>query len=180
MKKNTIISVTMILVVGMAVIAYAIHEVVKIPPHEAGVGHYEKMPMAYGGDVRHYITGHKPYKKEFSLWPGKGEKFEGAEPHGKLSTIYVNDITLESIKNLKGMANNSLIVKENYAPNNQLVAISVMYKVKGYNPDGGDWFWVQYNAKFKILEEGKVKACMDCHGTARENDYIFTGKVVDE
>lgn len=75
------------------------------------------------------------------------------------------------------MNNNSLIVKENYAPNKKLVAISVMYKVKGYNPEGGDWYWAQYDADFNVLSEGKVKGCLDCHSTAKDNDYIFTGDV---
>jgi hypothetical protein len=89
----------------------------------------------------------------------------------------VNDIALKSIKKKKGMANNSIIVKENYAPNKQLVAVTAMYKVKGYNPADGDWFWVKYDADFEVLAEGKVKGCLACHGTVKDNDYIFIDKV---
>ncbi|MCK5511788.1 MAG: cytochrome P460 family protein, partial [Thermodesulfovibrionia bacterium] len=77
----------------------------------------------------------------------------------------------------KGMANNSIIVKENYAPNKKLIAITVMYKVRGYNPKMGDWFWVKYDANFDILAEGKIKDCLNCHSTVKNNDYIFGGKV---
>ncbi|NIM14569.1 MAG: hypothetical protein GTO45_21320, partial [Candidatus Aminicenantes bacterium] len=102
---------------------------------------------------------------------------KGTEPHGSLLTTYVNERALKSIKDKSGMANNSIIVKENYAPNKDLIAVTVMYKVKGYNPEGGDWFWVKYDAKFKTLAEGKVEGCLACHGTVKGNDYIFTGKV---
>ena len=54
-----------------------------------------------------------------------------------------------------------------------------MYKVKGYNPAGGDWFWAKYDPEFNILAEGMVKGCLNCHGSAKANDYVFAGKVVE-
>ena len=78
---------------------------------------------------------------------------------------------------MKGMANNSIIVKENYSPDKKLVAVTVMYKVKGYNAEAGDWFWVKYGPDFGTLAEGKVKGCLACHGAAASNDYVFTGTV---
>jgi hypothetical protein len=75
------------------------------------------------------------------------------------------------------MVNNSIILKENYAPNKKLMAVTVMYKVKGYNPNDGDWFWVKYDRNFKVLSEGKVPDCLGCHRTVKNNDYLFTGKV---
>lgn len=146
-------------------------------PYEKAMGHYEKMPFPESGDVRHYITSHTPYRKAFTLWPGKGELYTGQDPHGALLTTYVNDVTLESLKIMKGMQNNSLIVTENYNPDRNLTSVTVMYKVKGYNPDGDDWFWAKYDPSFKILSEGKVKECMDCHGKVRDNDSIYAADV---
>ncbi|MBI5056161.1 MAG: cytochrome P460 family protein [Nitrospirae bacterium] len=142
-------------------------------PYEAIMKH---TPWPAGGDVRYHITTHKPYKK-WKKWPGKGEMYQGKEPHGALLTTYVNDAALDSIKKGKGMAGKSIIVKENYDANKQLMAITVMYKAKDYNPEGGDWFWAKFDPQFNILAEGKVEDCIKCHSTVQDNDYIFTGKV---
>jgi hypothetical protein len=171
MKKCTIFLVISAVVLSAVVIASARHERM-IFPYEGIFGHYETMPQPDAGDLRHYITSHVPYKKEFTLWPGKPEMFEGKEPHGSFLTIYVNDIGLKSI-NKTSFDNNSIVLKENYTPDKKLAAITVMYKVKGYNPGGGDWFWVNYDADFKILEKGKVKACLGCHSDAKDKDYVF-------
>ncbi len=174
MKKYIIVLLVIIFVASAAFISHAEHE--RVVPYEGIFGHYEVMPLSDAGDLRHYITSHRPYKK-WATWPGKGEMYEGTEPHGGLLTTYVNKIALNSIKKKQGMTNNSIVIKENYAPNKMLMAVTVMYKVKGYNPEGGDWFWVKYDAKFNTLAEGKVKGCLDCHGTVKDNDYLFTGKV---
>lgn len=135
------------------------------------------MPQPDSGDLRHHITGHMPYKKDFSIFPGTTEMYKGTEPHGSFITIYVNDIALKSVKKKK-YNNNSIILKENYTPEKKLAAVTVMYKVKGYNPEGGDWFWVKYDPAFKVLKEGKVKGCLGCHSKAKSSDYIFTGKAM--
>lgn len=41
-----------------------------------------------------------------------------------------------------------------------------------------EWrFWARYDAEFNMLNEGKLKGCLACHGTVIDNDFIFTGKV---
>ncbi len=174
MRKYTAILLVIFFIAGTVIIANAEHE--RVIPYESIFGHKETMPRPEAGDLRHHMVNHSPYKVKFKLWPGKKKMSAGTEPHGSFITIYVNDRALKSLKKGKGMANNSIILKENYAPDKQLAAVTVMYKVKGYNPSGGDWFWVKYNANFDTLSEGKVKGCMDCHSKAKGNDYIFTGK----
>ncbi|RJQ18655.1 MAG: hypothetical protein C4560_07065 [Nitrospiraceae bacterium] len=137
------------------------------------------MPRPSAGDLRYHMTIHKSYR-EWAEWPGKGKMYKGREPHGAFLTTYVNETALDSIKKAKGMAEHSIIVKENYDPGKKLTAVTVMYKVKAYNPEGGDWFWVKYDPDFNVLGEGKIKACLDCHGTVKDNDYIFTGKVTEK
>ncbi|MBI4698836.1 MAG: cytochrome P460 family protein [Nitrospirae bacterium] len=156
---------------GIVFVAYAGHEAVL---HQRTISSH--MPWADAGDIRYHITIHMPYHK-WDKWPGKGEMYKGREPHGSLLTTFVNKNALDSIKKVKGMADEAMIVKENYDQNKALMAITVMYKVKGYNPEGGDWFYAKYDPEFNILAEGKVKECMDCHGTVKDNDYLFTGKV---
>ncbi len=172
MKKYAIIFLAAVMsIISASVVVYAVHE--NVVPYESILSH---MPWPAAGDLRYHITIHKPYK-DWAKWPGKGEMYKGTEPHGSLLTAYVNDIALDSITKMKGMAKDSIIVKENYSPDKQLMAVTVMYKVKGFNPDGGDWLWAKYDAHFNILAEGKVQDCLGCHGTVKDNDYIFSGKV---
>lgn len=155
---------------------YAMHPDKGIPaiPYEAILKH---RPFPAAGDLRYHMTVHMPYR-EWVKWPGKGEMYSGMEPHGSLLTTYVNEQALDSIKKAKGgMADGSIIVKENYDSGKQLVAVTVMYKVKDYNPDAGNWFWAKYDPKLNILAEGKIEGCIKCHGEAKDNDYIMTGKL---
>jgi hypothetical protein len=89
----------------------------------------------------------------------------------------VNDTALESIRKAGGMADNSIVIKENYNADKQLTSVTAMQKAKGYNPEGGDWFWVRFGPDSKVTDEGKVMMCLGCHAVAKDNDYIYTGKV---
>ena len=175
MKKYVAVLSAVVFVIVAVAASYAQHSEEHVPvfPDESVIRH---IPWAAGGDVRYHITIHKPYKK-WATWPGKGKMYLGKEPHGAFLTTYVNEAALGSIKKLNGMADKSIIVKENYDSNKTLMAITVMYKVKDYNKDGGDWFWAKYDPKFNILAEGKIEDCLKCHGSMKDNDYIFSGKV---
>ena len=60
----------------------------------------------------------------------------------------------------------------------KLESLSLMYKIKGYNPDAGDWFWVKYSPNDGyVLASGKVDACITCHASKKDNDYIHTATV---
>jgi hypothetical protein len=48
-----------------------------------------------------------------------------------------------------------------------------MYKVPGYNPDDGDWFWVLYGLDGSVKKEGKPAGCVGCHGSRAKNDFIL-------
>ena len=87
--------------------------------------------------------------------------------------------------NPKDLPNGSIIIKENYGPDKKtLMAVTVMYRSKGYNPQAGDWYWAKYNPDGTIAKmppekgsmkiAGKAKGCIMCHGeTAEGNDFAF-------
>jgi hypothetical protein len=161
--------VAAIFVVGFSVAAYAIHET---KPAETRM----VPPGADAGELANYITRQNPYDS-WELWPGKGKFYKGREPHGALLTTYVNDIALRSIREKSGMADGSIVVKENYTADKKLAGITVIYKIKGYNPPGGDWFWAKYTPQWAVEVSGKVKSCLECHGIREANDYIYSGTV---
>jgi hypothetical protein len=122
------------------------------------------------------------YRANWELWPGKGEKYEGTEPHGMLLTTYLNEVAYDALTNAAGrMPADAIIVKENYMPDGTLAAITTMYKVEGYNAEAGDWHWVKFLADGSIdmdgMAQGKVAMCIGCHTGKADNDYVFTGSL---
>jgi plastocyanin len=130
---------------------------------------------ADGKELYDHITIGNDYQN-WSYWPGKGEFEPAREPHGDFVTTYVSNTSISSIENKDGnMSAGSIIVKNNYDDNKELIAITAMYKVDGYDPEHNDWFWVEYSPDGTIMAEGKIEECNSCHGMKKSNDYIFTG-----
>ena len=117
--------------------------------------------------------------RSWLLWPGKGERYPGGEPHGSTLTTYTNATTASALEaGTASMPGGSIIVKENYMPSGDLGAITTMYKVEGYNPDAGDWYWVKFLPDGTVdmdgMAQGMVPTCIACHTGRADNDYIFT------
>lgn len=168
MKKIFMI-IAIIIAPGQFTVTNAIHETT---PGESFV----PFPGPYAEAVHRYVTIEDPYQK-WDLWPGKGKLFKARPPLDHITT-YVNDNALYSVKAGKRMANGSMIVTENYTEGEKLSAIFIMYKISGYNPSAGDWYWAQYDVNGKAIVEGKAEACIECHTKMKDNDYIFTDKFV--
>ena len=124
-----------------------------------------------------YLTKSKPSYDTWKLCPGTGRFLASEEPHGSFVTIHLNNIAQGSIKNPEGMADGSVIVSEKYTSDKKLDSLSVMYKIKGYNPEGGDWFWVKYAGNSGYVQEsGKVEGCLTCHGSKKDKDYLHCAR----
>ena len=171
MKRNLLaVLCAAVLLIGLAAVAYAIHEE---KPSET----MATLPGPDAAKLYDYITRDNPYVK-WELWPGKSRLYKGREPHGSLLTTHVNNHAYFSAKGKKGeMAADSIIVKENYTSRKKLAALTVMYKIKGYNPAAGNWFWAKYEPYGNVLASGKVEACINCHGDNKTNDFIMTEKI---
>jgi hypothetical protein len=134
----------------------------------------EELPEASGPALWDYLQ-RVDYSSNWKMWPGKSAFYPGTQPHGALLTTYVNPIAYKAIEAKTGMLpNHSIIVKENYDPQKELKSITVMYQVKGFNPEAGDWFWAKYAPDGKVDAAGKVEMCIECHGKQKDNDYIWT------
>jgi len=116
------------------------------------------------------------YSEQWKKWPKTSSYESGEEPHGVLSTTYIDIPVFMAIARKEGvLPDNAIIIKEDYSADKQLSAITAMWKVRGFNPDGDDWFWAKYAPDGKIEAEGKVDTCIACHGKNKSNDYIMTG-----
>lgn len=132
------------------------------------------MPAADGAALWKHMTTESPYLG-WGLWPGHIVLHKGKSPHGEYIRVLANPIAMAAFREGKSvMPEGAIIMKENYNNGKQLVALTPMYKVKGYNPEGGDWFWVKYAPDGTVLGEGKMKGCIDCHAKVKKNkDWIF-------
>lgn len=134
------------------------------------------LPVKKVGQLYQYISEKNPYTG-WQLWPGTHQMFPGKRPHGAFLTVYVNDTALNSLNaHEKKFPQGSIIVKENYTAAKKLDAITAMYRVKGYNPMGGDWYWLRYTSEGKIQAEGQVTSCIGCHSAMITRDWVFTKK----
>lgn len=130
-------------------------------------------PAPEGKALLEHITKADPYVK-WQLMPGTMKMRTGAEPHGALQNVYVNAAAFKAFKDKAGsLPDGAVIVKENYMADKKLAAVTVMYKKKGYNPEGGDIMWLKYGPDMKILAEGKAAMCISCHASAKANDFVL-------
>ena len=115
--------------------------------------------------------------------PGQtDDAYAGSSPHGAFLKMYLNRTAAGRPKQLPS---GSIIVKENYgADGKTLMAITVMYRSKGFNPEAGDWYWVKYNPDGSVAVAppemgsmrlaGKPMGCIKCHSDgAAGNDFAF-------
>jgi len=123
-------------------------------------------------------------RANYAKWNGADEETPGFEkgesPHGAWIKTYVS---AKAATNLNDLPSGSVIVKENYSPDKKLMAITVMQRSKGYDPENGDWYYAKYMPDGKIAKTppemksmpiaGKFKMCIQCHAGADGNDFAF-------
>lgn len=141
----------------------------------------QEMPEATAEAVWAFLEA-ADFRNTWELWPGKGEKYEGSEPHGALLTTYVNAPALQAVSDLAGeMPVGSVVVKDNFMPDGMLGATTVMYKVEGYNPEASDWWWAKFMPDGSVdmdgMAQGRVEMCIGCHAGGADNDYLMTAKI---
>lgn len=109
---------------------------------------------------------------------------DGQSPHGKFVRYYINKVA-------EGDSNNfpdgSVIVKENYMAKEEskLAAITIMKKIKNYDPENKDWFWVKFSPSGMIAKnpkgmalagrvaKGMEQGCIACHQYADRDDFVY-------
>ena len=127
------------------------------------------------------------YQDSWELWPGLGELYQGNPPHGALLTTYVNEVVLRALNaGQTNMPAEAIVIKENYMPNRELAAVTVMYKRRGYNGDHNDWFFAKFLPDGTLDQmpngmamEGRLPGCQACHIAKRDADYLYSPRPSD-
>ncbi|MBW3599464.1 MAG: cytochrome P460 family protein [Planctomycetes bacterium] len=130
---------------------------------------------------RHLQRPQQPYTN----WPRPpgGNGSSGApSPHGEFAKFYANKIASD---NPAALPYGAILVAANYAEDQTtLVDISVMYRVKGADPQHSDWYWMKYLPNGSIARTpasegrkaiaGRVASCIECHSKAARADFAFS------
>ena len=135
----------------------------------AVLGMAREKPQVDGDFLWKRITALSPYM-QWDQFPGHQGMQSGRAPHGPLHKVYVNR---PGLRPGHPKPDGAIIVKENYTADQRLAAVTVMYKVKGYNPGAGDWFWAKYAPDGTVQKQGKPAGCINCHMTRARQDFIM-------
>jgi hypothetical protein len=127
------------------------------------------MPGADAAALWKYITQTSPYKK-WGQFPDKMGVQSSKAVHGTNVQIWANQPVLTAKQ--VPLPDGSIIVKEGMGDDKKANVVVVMYKIKGFNPEAGDWFWAKYDLDGKVGAAGKVAPCISCHGAKAANDYV--------
>ena len=138
-------------------------------------------PEEFRAALWKYLSEGKTAYKNWTSWPGRNGIYKGQSPHGAYLKMYGNRAAAFSPEELP---HGSIIVKENYGPDKEtLMAVTVMYRSRGFDPQHYDWYWLKYNPDGTIATTppeagskpiaGKFASCIECHGAAAGNDYTF-------
>ena len=101
-----------------------------------------------------------------------------ANPHGKTSRTYADKSAADDPMNLPI---GSILVREDHDENGKRQSISVIYRVKDYDKDHGNWYWLKYLENGAVVRgpdnkvvAGKVTSCIECHAKAKDKDFVFS------
>jgi len=132
-------------------------------------------PMPTGASLFTLISQTDPYQ-QWGQFPDRQGTLPSALPHGPMSRVWINGQVETALTNFTGqLPDGSIIVKENVGSSSQVTeaALTVMWKVAGFDPANNDWFWANMTPDGQIVAEGKVPSCTACHGGVRNNDFVF-------
>lgn len=150
----------------------------------------EGLPGPDGAAIVEYFTKTSPYKT-WVRFPRNRYPVSLATDYiregtirffnGMIARVYYNEIGEKALEaNAKEMPPGTMIVVERWTPRidgslgpeEKPDDFVVQYKIPGFDPANGDWFYLTVKGG-KVTAEGKVAACQNCHAIAKKNDYRF-------
>ena len=105
-------------------------------------------------------------------------KDEVENPHGTVSRTYANEVAAKDAENLPF---GSILVREDYDDKRKRQTISVLYRVKDYDKEHGNWYYLRFTETGAMMKSpdskplaGKVASCIECHAKASGKDFVFS------
>lgn len=111
-----------------------------------------------------------------SLTPQLSPQTPSTYPHATPSIhVYVNLLADDAItQKHKVFSAGAVIVKEKLGDDGAMTGVGGMIKrSSGFDPKNGDWQYF-YSDKASGFSIGRLQHCADCHGNAKETDYVFS------
>lgn len=103
--------------------------------------------------------------------------YPGNSPHGEKVKLYANRA---AAAHSEDFPYGSILVKENYDRSGKsLMAVTVMYRSKGFAPENGDWHWTKFepDGEVSVMNgmklAGKIGMCVQCHKSSEGGDFVF-------
>lgn len=183
MLRRLPVHLALMVVLGLALLSAALVMAEDSVPSSRTAAQDDGMPAADGAALLDYILMQNPYTTWGSWTPDRWSDFggylESGAPHGATVRIFVNDVAVEAAESedFSGtLPYGTIVVKENFGGTvdepGDVAALTVMYKVEGYNPAGGDWFWLKTPGDGSAIDaEGMVEGCIGCHSQEGNADY---------
>lgn len=108
-------------------------------------------------------------------------KEEVENPHSTVSRTYANEVAAKDPVNLPS---GSILVREDYDDKRKRQSVSVLYRVKDYDKEHSNWYYLRFTETGSVVKgkdnkalAGKVTSCIDCHAKAGGKDYVFSNDV---
>ncbi|WP_291510336.1 cytochrome P460 family protein [Acidithiobacillus sp.] len=118
-------------------------------------------------------------QKTHAIMPESTPYQLGSRTVDPLTTDLANGPAIRSIQQAGGLMkvhryrDGSLLVKENYNLQKQLVGVTAMVKVAGFDASDRNWVMAAYKPSGVPISFGKVGSCIACHALVRTQDFVF-------
>jgi hypothetical protein len=89
-----------------------------------------------------------------------------ATSHGDYVEIWMNAVASADLAaGTTPLSDGAILVNQSYqdAGGTTPKLLTAMRKTTGFDPDGADWFWGQYDEDGALVDSGKIAACSSCH-----------------
>lgn len=120
----------------------------------------------------------------YNTWTvlSRGKTDDGIQnPHSTISKTYVDKTGSADTADLPI---GSILVREDYDAERNRTSISVMYRVKDYDKEHGNWYYLRYLEDGSLARAngksvaGRVASCIECHTKAKGKDFVFSNDML--
>lgn len=112
----------------------------------------------------------------YKAFPALNQELKRSDTHnGMMVRTHLDVATMQAFNGKSyPYPDGATAVKEGHmTANGPIQTLFVMKKVKGYDPNNGDWFYAMTAPDGMAMQKGKIQMCISCHTTARNQDFLY-------